>query len=699
MTNHLVGENSPYLLQHAENPVDWYPWSAEALEKARGEDKPVFLSIGYAACHWCHVMAHESFEDPSTAAFMNEHFVSIKVDREERPDLDSLYMSSVVAMTGQGGWPMSVFLFPDGRPFFGGTYFPPIRRYNLPSFVEVLQAVERLWREDRGKLEQSGAELLAQLQAGGTVKGAARPLSQQTLDQAAMRLAQAYDWQHGGWGAAPKFPQPMAIEFLLMRAARGDRLAQDVACHALDCMSLGGMYDVVGGGFARYSTDNDWLVPHFEKMLYDNAQLGRVYLHAYLVTGNPHYRQVCEDTLDFILRDLAPENAGGSASQRGFFSSLDADSEGEEGKYYLWTVGEIRQALAQAQAASPGDQQPDWPDFFLAAYGVTEAGNFEGRTVLRRSLDDQALSERFNLPVEQVPELLKRLHAALLAVRRRRVLPAADDKVLTGWNALALAAFAEAARYLQRPDYLEVARQNADFLLAELHPEDRLLRSWRNGQARHTAFLEDYAALALGLLALYQSDPDVYWFNSALQLARDMLAHFSDTLQDPQLGFFDTRDDGDPILVRPKDLQDNAVPSGNSLAALALLQLAAYTGEGQWRDLAEPLLASIQEAASRYPAGFANWLCAISMAVYPLHEIAILGEPADPRTQALLSELWRQFRPFCLAAISPFPPLPNAPALLHDRPLLDSTPTAYVCQDFVCLRPVTTPAGLSEQLA
>lgn len=685
MPNRLANENSPYLIQHAENPVDWYPWDAEALEKARREDKPIFLSIGYAACHWCHVMAHESFEDADTATIMNEHFVNIKVDREERPDLDSIYMNAVVAMTGQGGWPMSVFLTPDGQPFYGGTYFPPVHRYNMPSFREVLLGVARTWQQDRPRLLEAGRQLTQQLQQTIPIEGKPdQPLSNDRLNQAAFSLAQSYDWKHGGWGSAPKFPQHMAIDFLLRRATRGDKLALDCATHALRAMARGGLYDVVGGGFARYSTDNDWLVPHFEKMLYDNSLLARAYLHAYLSTGDTSFRRVCEETLDFITRELMAQVTEDGSRRGGIFSSLDADSEGEEGKFYLWTPAEIRNVF----------DDPADVNFLMAAYGITEAGNFEGRTVLQRALDDQALANQFNLPPDQVAARLRQLHDRLLTARAGRSRPGTDDKVLVAWNGLALVAFSEAARYLNRPDYLEIAKFTADFLLTEFQPGDRLLRAWRNGQARHNAYLEDYASLIIGLLALYQSDPDPYWFSSATQLADSLFEHY----RDPQGGFFDTRDDHGPLLTRPKDLQDNATPSGNALAAMALLQLAAYTGQGEWRDQAERMLQAIQAIAVRYPTAFSYWLCAIDFATGPVLEIAILGDPDAPHTQALVHALWSDYRPRSLAAISSFPPSPNSPPVLHERPLLDGQPTAYVCQNFFCLRPVTTAAELIAQL-
>jgi len=684
MANQLIHENSPYLLQHADNPVDWYPWGDAALEKALLDDKPIFLSIGYTACHWCHVMAHESFEDPETAAMMNTYFVNIKVDREERPDLDSIYMNAVVAMTGQGGWPMSVFLTPDGQPFFGGTYFPPVRRYGMPSFREVLQGVSDAWQNERSQLLHAGEELTQHLQNKVAFQSPSQPVSEKTLDEAALNLARTYDWEGGGWGAVPKFPQPMAIEFLLLRSNHGDKSALDMAIHALNAMARGGMYDIVGGGFARYSTDNQWLVPHFEKMLYDNAQLARVYLHGFLATGETLFKDVCERTLDFIVRELMDNTEVGEKPHGGFYSSLDADTEGEEGKYYLWTPTEIRAALGNKFDA----------ELFINSFGVSDTGNFEGATVLQRALTDEIIAERNNLPVDKIQPLLEEIREKLFLARQLRIRPHTDDKVLVAWNALALAAFAEAARYLKRLDYLEVAKLNADFLLTELNPQDSLKRSWRNGQAQHSAYLEDYAALVLGLLALYQSDPDPWWFSSALQLCAEIQEHF----QDPDGGFFDTRDDLDHLITRPKDIQDNATPSGNALTALALLQLSSYTGNSDWRNLAEMMLNSIQDTVAKYPTSFSEWLCAVDAIVHPVREIAILGELDHPNTQALVNALWSAYRPGAIAAISGFPPAPNSPPLLLDRPLQNNLPTAYVCQNFVCLKPVNFPEELISQL-
>ena len=753
--NHLAQENSPYLLQHAGNPVDWYPWGPEALEKARGEDKPIFLSIGYAACHWCHVMAHESFEDPATAAYMNAHFVNIKVDREERPDLDGIYMQAVVAMTGQGGWPMSVFLTPEGVPFYGGTYFPPVRRYNMPSFIELLQAVAQAWENDRAGLLDSGQQILEHIrdQAGARVGGQGHTPLQDTLAQAGAALAGSYDWTYGGWGRAPRFPQPMAIEYLLQRSVRGDRQAGDMAVHALQAMAKGGMYDLVGGGFARYSTDDLWRTPHFEKMLYDNAQLGRVYLHAWLVcrqdeaaktkpqpamsqpATSQQMRRVCERTLDFVLREMTHPLGG-------FYSSLDADSEGEgglaEGIFYVWTPQEIQAALGNAQDA----------DFVIAAYQVTAEGNFEGKNILQRLLSDEQLAERFGLEASAVPDRLQALHARLLAARSQRVRPATDDKILVSWNALMLAALAEAGRYLHRPDYLAAAQRNARFLLENLVQDGRLVRSWRKAQPPPqpspisrtemgeeenppdsspiravrmgeagrglAAYLEDYAALILGLLALYASDGDVAWYTAALRLADEMAAHYADPGDTDAYagdadayarGFFDTRDDAEALLYRPKELQDNATPSGSALAACALLQLAAYGDRMDGRQVAEAMLAPMQELIAHHPTAFAQWLQAADFALGPVREVAVIGEAGDPLRQALVEALWKCYRPRLAAAISGKPaapgqpPAPGSPALLHDRPMKDGLPTAYVCQGFVCLQPTNSPKELERQLA
>ena len=675
MPNHLADSLSPYLRQHAGNPVDWYPWSAQALEKARREDKPIFLSIGYSACHWCHVMAHESFEDPATADFLNTHFVSIKVDREQRPDLDSLYMSAVVALTGQGGWPMSVFLTPDLQPFYGGTYFPPRPAHGLPGFRELLETLVIAWHEKRAEIVQESAHLTEQILAQSGQNGTPAAFDGEDLNVITHILVKSYDWQNGGWGTAPKFPQPMLLEFLLGRHLGGDPQALAPVLHALHAMRRGGMYDVVGGGFSRYSTDATWHIPHFEKMLYDNAQLASIYLHAWQVTGEPAFRQVVEESLGFVMREL-------SSPEGGFYSSLDADSEGEEGKFYTWEQAELRVVLGKKA------------EFFESAYGITAAGNRESGIVLQRHLDDRGLAAQFKFKHAQVQEQLAECHARLLAKRLNRTRPATDDKVLTVWNGLMLAVFAEAGIAFGYPDLLTRAAQAADFLLTALCPGGTLRHAWREGQAGEEVFLEDYAALILGLLALYQADFNPRWFQQADSLTAEMLERFSN----PQGGFFDTPADAQTVLVRPRDLQDNATPSGNALAAQALLKLAAFSGKQSYRDKAESALGLVSRMAVRYPAAFGAWLSAADLALDTICQVAIVGDLSDPRTRALLARVRERHRPNLVLAASALPPAPGSPALLDQRGMLAGKPTAHVCTGFVCQLPVTHPEELARQL-
>ncbi|MDR3574775.1 MAG: thioredoxin domain-containing protein [Anaerolineaceae bacterium] len=676
--NHLVNETSPYLIQHAYNPIDWYPWGEEALDKAQRLNRPIFLSIGYSACHWCHVMAHETFEDPQIAAFLNENFVSIKVDREERPDLDEIYMTAVVSMNGQGGWPMSVFLTPDGKPFYGGTYFPPTRSNGMPSFSEVIISILRAWQDNRTEIYNSADKLALHLVSTmeWNLDGAtAVPIS--ALNKAAETLMKTYDWDFGGWGNAPKFPAPMSIEFLLLQATRGNQNALKAADHALSALNRGGIFDVTGGGFHRYSTDNLWLVPHFEKMLYDNAQLAEVFLHGYLVTKNIGYRSTCEETLDFVLREMTDPLGG-------FYSSLDADSEGEEGKYYLWAIPEIKDALNES-----GDF-----DYFMRVYNPPAQGNFEGKIILQRSGNDEELARELQLSEEAFRTKLKQCHEILRKYRNGRVRPAADNKILVFWNAMMISALAQAARYLDRQDYLEAARKNATFLLAELHPGDRLLRSWRESQSKQNAFLEDYGALELALLELYQSDPDPHWFNAAVQLAKEMVKNFGDDSG----GFYNTRHDQEGLIVRPRDLQDNATPSGNALAAFALLTLSAYTENVEWRSRAEKLIAGIQKVALKYPSAFAFWLQAIDFSFGVVDQIALVWPAGNKAYIEYLDHIWSTYRARTVVAFSEYPPLETAPALLQDRPFRNNTATVYLCQGFVCKMPITSLQELKEKL-
>jgi hypothetical protein len=709
MPNRLANETSPYLLQHADNPVGWYPWGEEALQKARAEDKPIFLSIGYSACHWCHVMAHESFEDEGVAAILNEHFVSVKVDREERPELDRIYMSAVQAMTGSGGWPMSVFLTPEGHPFYGGTYFPPTPRYGMPSFSQVLTAVAEGWQNRRQELIVSGQRLVEVLERQSAIgKGmVSEGLKSETVESAFQNLVKRFDRVHGGWGDAPKFPQPMALEFLLRyHHVTGNSRALQMVSQTLEAMARGGMYDQLGGGFHRYSVDDHWLVPHFEKMLYDNAQLARVYLHAWQVTGEPFYRTITEEVLDYVVREmtngsampvLSPWSSGprteGVACPEpyrraeglttgpagGFYSTQDADSEGEEGKFFLWTPTEIR-GLLGAEA-----------DAFMAAHGVTEQGNastgsahgFEGKNILE-----------FVGDLDQRPALAE-ARRKLFEARQERVHPGLDDKILTSWNGLMLAAFAEAARVLNRDDYWQVAERNADFLLRELcNAEGRLRHTWKDGLAKVNGYLEDYSYLIEGLLELYQTTFDLRWYQAARELADVMIAHFSA----PDGGFFDTSDDHETLITRPRELQDNAVPSGNAMAALVLLRLAGLAVEPRYAKLAHAALDPIQPLLAEYPLGFAQWLIALDYALSHPHEIAIVGDPEAADTRALLDVCTTGYRPYQIVALGASETEVSAVPLLRDRSQIEGRATAYVCVDFTCRAPVTDPVALQALL-
>ena len=659
-------------------------------------------------------MAHESFEDPETAAFMNEHYVNIKVDREERPDIDAIYMQATVAMTGSGGWPMSVFLTPELKPFYTGTYFPPVRRYNMPAFKDLLAGIARSWKEDPAEIERVSGQVSDHLQqALNANRDTGSTFTQEHLDTALKSLIDTYDWEHGGWGSAPKFPQPMAIEFLFRRVALPAPVPQaqvsgavgadeasltptpsplgreelKAALHALKSMARGGMYDVVGGGFSRYSTDNSWLVPHFEKMLYDNAQLVRAYLHAWQITGDDFFKRIVVETLDFIAREMTHPDGG-------FYSSLDADSEGEEGKFYVWSLDEIREILKEDS------------EFFEAAYGITQRGNWEGKTVLQRALDDASLATRFprlsagtgNLDLESVPVKLAESHSKLLNARAARIRPGTDDKILTAWNGLMLATIAEASRTISETElknkYTLLATRNAEFLLNSLRADGKLKRSWRDGKLTNEVFLEDYAALILGLLELYQTDFNDRWFAAAKELADEMIESFGT----PNGGFYDTSKDGENLLLRPKDLQDNATPSGNALACEALLKLAAFTDNGKYRDLAEKALALVTDMAPRYPTAFARWLSAADFALANVKQVAVLYEAQTEDTSDLIRVVQSAFRPNMIVASSAYPPSNASPSLLEDRPLKNGKATVYVCEGFVCKNPVTSIAELKALL-
>ncbi len=691
-TNRLAGETSPYLLQHAHNPVDWYPWGEDALSAARERDVPIFLSIGYAACHWCHVMERESFEDEQTAADLNAHFVAIKVDREERPDLDSLYMDAVQAMTRQGGWPMSVFLTPDGRPFYGGTYFPDEPRHGMPSFRQLLARISELWTAQRDEIEQSAshvaehvrgeqdapsrlAEQLAERVAGQVATAAPEPAV--VLRGAVDTLRKNFDAIDGGWGGAPKFPQPMTLELLLrehLRTAARDPLT--IVEKTLDTMAAGGIYDHLGGGFARYATDKAWLVPHFEKMLYDNAQLARVYTHAAQVTGNDHYAYVARETLDFVVHELRNLPAGA------FASSLDADTEGQEGRTYVWRAPEIRQNL--------GDDAP----LFESAYGVTPHGDWEGRTILHRVRSDTDLAVEFERQRDEIRESLAEARVKLLRARDGRPQPARDDKVLTSWNGLVIGAFADAGVALTEPAFVEIASEAADFILANLRTADgRLRRSWKDGRAQHAGTLEDYAHLAEGLLTLYEATFDERYFDTCRELAEVILDHFGAD----DGGFHDTADDAETLFARPRNVQDNAIPSGGAMATTVLLRLAALTGDGRYRIAAEAALAPVVGLAARHPSGLAQWLIAYQLASTPIDEVAIVGEPEATDTKALLAAARGRYRPGQVLALTADPATSNVP-MFQGRSAIDGAATAWVCRGFACRQPTTDPTGLAGQL-
>jgi hypothetical protein len=677
MANRLAGESSPYLLQHKENPVDWYPWGPEALARAKAEDKPILLSIGYSACHWCHVMEHESFENRQTAALMNEHFVSIKVDREERPDIDAIYMAAVQRLTGHGGWPMTMFLTPEGRPFYGGTYFPPVPRHGMPSFPQLLGAVAETYEKRRQDVERTATDIAAALVEH--IHGSeSLELSEDLLVLAARNLGNAYDGAEGGFGGAPKFPQPMALEFLLRAHLRGVPRALAMVERTLEKMAGGGIHDQLGGGFHRYSVDDVWLVPHFEKMLYDNAQLARIYLLAYQATGKPLYRRVAEETLRYVQREM-------TSSEGAFYSSQDADSEGEEGKFFVWTSAEIEEALG-----------PDAP-LFIRTYGVTTGGNFEGKNILRLPRDPASLAREEGVDEAAFGETLARCKTILLAIRERRVRPARDEKTLTAWNGLMMRAFATAAAILDDPSYRATAEANANFLLGAMRKDGRLLRTYKDGVAKLNGYLEDYAFLADGLLALYEAGGEHHRLDDARALADAMILHFTDPAGGP---FFSTSDDHEQLIQRPRDLTDNAIPAGNSVAAEVLLRLAAHTGEERYRLAALSAIAPLEEAMVRVPLAFARILCAADFALDPPRELAIIGDPVSPDSRALVAEATRRFDPnLVIAHATPAEAAASDSPLLRDRTQHGGKATAYYCEGYACQAPVTEPEMLARLLA
>jgi uncharacterized protein YyaL (SSP411 family) len=694
--NRLANETSPYLLQHAHNPVDWYPWGPEALERAAREDRPILLSIGYAACHWCHVMERESFEDLATAELMNEHFVSIKVDREERPDLDAIYMDAVQAMTGSGGWPMTVFLSPDGVPFYAGTYFPKEDRYGMPAFRRVLQGVAEAWRDQRDVTDEQGRRVLQVISRAAELAPSEDALDESVLRGALESLRQSFDPEWGGFGGAPKFPQPMTLEFLLRCRARGWDGAGEMLDATLDRMARGGIHDHVGGGFHRYSTDARWHVPHFEKMLYDNAQLARLYAKTEMPVGSSSAGAFLF-TLEYLVDELLHADGG-------FFSSQDADSEGVEGKYYVWSREEFIEAIAQVPPvgwtgyAPLSDVLGIPPEVVADAYDVRSEGNWEGTNVpwLPRTVADFASTARVDEDA-----LLPRMdlaRASLAARRATRASPATDDKVLAAWNGLAIASFAQAGALITGPADVSTSRRAAEFVLSRMRREDgRLLRSWRQGKAGGAAYLDDYALMADGCLALYEATFETRWFLEARSLADDMLRLFRDEANG---GFFQTGSDAEQLVVRPKDLYDNAVPSGNSAAAMVLLRLTGFTGDADYEEAAMSALRLVADGMRRAPSGFGHALCALDFAVGPVKEVAIVGDPTAWDTQALIGVVRERYRPNVVVAVASPDDAEAAEAipLLRDRPQTEGKATAYVCERFTCNLPVTDPGDLRRQL-
>lgn len=674
--NRLQYETSPYLLQHADNPVDWYAWGEEAFEKSRREDKPILLSVGYSACHWCHVMAHESFEHEPTAKLMNELYVNIKVDREERPDVDDVYMQAVQAMTRSGGWPMTVFLLPDGRPFYGGTYYPLEPRFGMPAFRQILTGVSEAFKNRRAEVEQAAASLTQSLDRDLLgIGGDDSALNADLLDAAAKGLLQNFDPEHGGFGGAPKFPNPMNLEFLLRSHARtGDRSALEAVTFTLTKMARGGIYDQIGGGFHRYSVDAIWLVPHFEKMLYDNAQLSRVYLHAWQITGDEFFKRIAEEIYDYILREMTDANGG-------FYSTTDADSEGEEGKFFVWSKEELENLLV------------DDAEIAIEYWGVSSHGNFEGHNILYVPNDDSVAARRLALSTDDLRTKLAVIKDKLYATRTHRIHPGLDDKILTAWNGMMLASLAEAARVLNRADYGEAAVRNGDFLLRELMTSDgNLLRTHKKGESKINGFLEDYGNLIDGLLELYQTTFDERWFTTARKLADYALAHFAAS----EGGFFDTSDEHEKLIVRPRSLQDNATPSGNALMARSLLRLAAYTGDSSYDEGARRTLRLLSEAMRQYPQAFGESLNAVDMLVAGQGEVAIVGDPADE----LLKVVREPYRPNVITALAKSDVADeHVIPLLSYRTMRDGKPTVYVCRNFACKMPVTTPDETRELLS
>ena len=700
--NRLAHETSPYLIQHAHNPVDWYPWGEEALEKARSEDKPVMLSIGYSACHWCHVMAHESFENEETAELMNRHFVNVKVDREERPDLDEIYMNAVTAMTGSGGWPMTVFLTPGLKPFYGGTYFPPDDRYGRPGFPRILEAIAQFYRERRSEAEEQGDKLKARLVELAGFASSNETLEAGLLEKAYAGIAASYDAANGGFGTQPKFPPSMTLSFLLREHLRsGRQTALDMAAQSLAKMGNGGIYDHLGGGFHRYSVDAKWLIPHFEKMLYDNALLLRTYTEAFQATGEPLFRKVVSETASYVIGEMLQPGGG-------FYATQDADSEGEEGRFFVWTPDEIKAVL--------GDEKGR---LFARYYGVEEGGNFEhGTSVLHVDVGLEPLAAHLQVAPDELRTIVSEGRRTLFDHREKRVHPGRDEKIMTDWNGLMIGSLARASRVFGETAWLDAAADSMRFILDALHEDGRLMHTFKDGRARFNGYLDDYAFTVSALLDLYEATFDPAWFAHAEALMETTIERFWDPEDG---GFFFTSDDHETLIVRSKNPYDNAIPSGNAVSVQNLLRLAAFTGRHDYRDRAGQTLSLFTDYMGAAPGGFGQLLCGLSWYLDKPVEIALVGAREDDTTRAMLDLIDNTFLPNKVVAL--YDPsedggqvggragaggrvdgrvggrAPDRIPLLANRPQIDGATTAYVCEQFVCRQPVTTVDGLAELLS
>ena len=678
-SNRLIHETSPYLLQHAHNPVDWYPWGDEAFEKARRENKPVLLSIGYSACHWCHVMEHESFENEKIAALMNQLFVSIKVDREERPDLDEIYMSAVQMLTGRGGWPMTMFLTPEGKPFYGGTYFPPEDRQGMAGFPRVLLGVSQAYRERPEDVEKSVAQILGALERMAESRETTKDLSKSIIGDGAEKVARAYDAEYGGLGQAPKFPNAGVYElFLRHYAASGNKRFLDMVVHTLTKMAQGGIYDHLGGGFHRYSVDARWLVPHFEKMLYDNTQLVRSYAHAYTVTREPLFRSVVEETVSYLLREMLH-------SEGGFYATQDADSEGEEGKFFVWTEDEINRVIGAEDGS-----------IFCRMYDVGEPGNFEGKSILHPILAVEQASKLFRKEPAEITSLVARAKQKLFAEREKRVKPFRDEKIITAWNGLALSGLAAAIKISDNSACVDAAQRTVDFIFTKMFRDGFLLHTYKDGRAKLLGYLDDYAFMAVGLLDLYEALFDRAYLNRAVELGDIMLREFWDERNG---GFFYTGKSHEQLISRAKPIFDASIPSGNAMATQLLLRLYHFTGDNRHRARADKVLRSYYDSMESQPFGFAHLLCALDAYVQGTKEIVIVGEPADAAVKQLIAEVDSIYLPNKVVQIAaPATPLAEISPLLQGKTQVDGRATAYVCQNFTCSAPVTSASELRDLL-